>query len=268
MIFTRKILFQFILLIVCSNSFGQRDSIKKQQIFLSLSAGVSLFTQFTYNVSDYNNVERTAYAKPRPLYSFSFEHNIKHFTINFIYGYTQNEFIGSPYFIQGKYLYTPYHSESVYKKLEIYQKVKYNHFQLGFGLGYNHWIKKHNISITTNILQNIFDRVIVSSNYVKGSQYNDQDTTAILLAKNYRNKSSERGAFTITDLGIYANMKLTYSYALYKNIFLSFTLNGSFGLLDNYSSNNTPYYDNYSLGYRLLAQKTISCSFGVRCKLY
>ncbi|MES2565927.1 MAG: hypothetical protein V4565_03610 [Bacteroidota bacterium] len=129
-------------------------------------------------------------------------------------------------------------------------------------------MRKQNISITINILQNIFDRVIVSSYFVRNSAYNDQDTTAITLAKNYRNTSSERGMFTMDDLGIYANLKVMHSFALYKKLFFSISLIGSYGLLSNYSNNNTPYYDNYTLGYRLFNQKIVSCNIGVRYKLY
>lgn len=272
MILKVKIFIILALLLVSNDYFSQIDSTRKQQIIFSFNMGMPLYNQFTYysNNHDFitgadNQTQRTAYSKLRLLYNFNFEHNIRHFTVNFLCNYSQNEFNGAAYLIQGKQISGP--RAPSYKKLEIYQTVKYNYLQAGFGLGYNHWIKKHNISITTNILQNIFDKIFVSSYFVKNSQYNDQDSSAVVLVKNYPVKDAENNFTNTPGIGMYANMKLTYSYALYKSLYLSASLNSSFGLL-NTRSTKDPYLDNAYLGYVIQQQKILSFNVGIRLKLY
>ena len=244
------------------NCVGQKDSIKKQQVFLSFNIGAPLYNQFTYKIDEDSEI-LTAISKPRPSFNFNFEHNINHFTINGLYTYSQNEFIGNSFIINGKSLGTAPHSATVYKHLEVYQKIKYNYLQIGLGIGYNHWIKKHNISLTTNIHQNVFSKIIVDVYYVENSPYNDQDTTAIKLARNLPVKFS-----AFDNLAFSASVKLMYTYKLNEKIFLSFSTDFSAAFNNMSLDNISSYSGGTTLAYRISYQETMYANIGIRYKLF
>ncbi len=60
----QKIYISLFFLFASLNFFGQKDSIKKQQVFLSLSVGIPLHNQIGYT-SDYPYFERKAYSKSK-----------------------------------------------------------------------------------------------------------------------------------------------------------------------------------------------------------
>ena len=257
-----KIIIGCYFILISLNCISQKDSIKsKHQAYFSINVGVPLYNNFEYRIDGKTEVVNTN-TRLKPSYNFSFEHNIKHFTINLLYNYTINEFTGKPYFMQGSVIGYDIHYNAFHKDFEIYQKVKYNYLQLGLGLGYNHSFKKHNITATFNLLQNILTNLVLSSYYVQNSPYNDKDTSQIVLSKNFKATGIEK------NLGFYANIKLMYTYGLSKHFHLSFSLSASYGLLNTHSTSAPPYYNNTSLGYNLYYQKMIFSNIGIRYKLF
>lgn len=243
---------------------GQKDSTKnKHQVFLSFNVGLPLYDHFDYYVQQ-RSLLTDGKSKRKPSFNFSLEHNIKHFTINVLLNYSLNEFNGEPYNTDVKYLYSNYNNLMGYKSFEVYQTVKYNYLQAGIGIGYNHWIKKHNIALTTNLQKNIYTNVKLSTNYTNNPTYNNQDTSQVVLPKNFKPTDIK------SDRDLYLNMKLTYTYALLKKLHLSLSFNASYGLLNTYSLsalNSGRQYEN-SFGYSIYTQKLIFGAIGVRYKLF
>ena len=243
---------------------GQKDSTKsKHQLFLSFNVGLPIYNHFDYRVEQVGLIV-DGKSKRKPSLNFSFEHNVNHFTFNFLLNYFQNQITGESFSTWGKYIYSTSNSQMNFQTFEIYQIVKYNYLQAGIGFGYNHWIKKHNIAITTNLQKNVFSNVIYTTNYVANSSHNNQDTSQVVLPKNYKSTDIEKKH------DVYVNMKLAYTYAMFKRLHLLLSLNASYGLLNIYSPTvlKSGIPNENSLNYRILNQKLIFGTIGIRYKLF
>lgn len=264
MMFKRILIIQSFLLLITVNCLGQKDSTKnKHQVFVSLSVGLPIYNHTDYRIESSGLILDGKF-RWKPSLNFSFEHNIKHFTFNFLLNYFQNELTGESFSTWGKYIYSSSNNQMNFKTFEIYQIVKYNYLQAGIGVGYNHWIKKHNIAITTNFQKNVYSTIIYSTNYVTNSSHNNQDTSQVVLPKNYKSTDIEKKH------DIYLNMKLAYTYAMFKKLHLLISLNASYGLLNIYSPSvvKSGIPNENSLNYQIFNQKLIFGSIGVRYKLF
>lgn len=264
MMFKRLLIIQSLLLLITVNCLGQKDSIKsKHQLYFSFNVGLPIYNNFDFR-NEQQGFPRGANSKRQPSYNFSFEHNVEHFTINLLFNYSLNEFNGDPYYTWGKYIHS-FNNQEVYKSFEVYQTIKYNYLQTGLGIGYNKWIKKHNIAITANFAKNVFTNIIVSTNYTTNSYYNNQDTSQIQLPKNFR----PTGVSKNRDL--YVNLKLSYSYALTKRLCLSLSLNASYGLLQTHTPSIQAtgiVRDDNTLAYSIYTQKMLYSNFGIRYRFF
>jgi hypothetical protein len=171
----QKLPFIIFFSLMTSAIFGQKDSsVSQHQLFFSFNLGIPVYNSFNYS-SEQTHLLRSVNSKRKPSLNFSFEHNIEHFTINLLFNYSFNEFEGEPYYSEGAYIRSNTNQE-VYKSFEIYQTVKYNYLAAGLGLGYNRWIKKHNLMVSANFQKNIFTDIILSTNYTSNAIRNNQDT--------------------------------------------------------------------------------------------
>ncbi|MES2762687.1 MAG: hypothetical protein V4677_10780 [Bacteroidota bacterium] len=260
----KKLFFILILGLTISSFYGQKDSTKsKHQLFFSFNVGLPIYNSFDYR-NEQQGLPRGADSKRKPSLNLNFEHNIEHFTINLLFNYSFNEFNGDPYYTWGKYIHS-YNNQEVYRSFEVYQTIKYNYLQAGLGLGYNHWIKKHNIALTANLQKKIFTDIIVSTNYTTNSYFNNQDTSQIQLPKNFRPLDIEKNR------DLYLNMKLMYTYALTNKLCLSLSISASYGLLQTYSPSvreSGIVRDDKTLAYGIYTQKMLYSNLGIRYKLY
>jgi hypothetical protein len=262
--FKRILIILSLLFLISISSFSQKDSIKtKHQVFLSFNVGLPVYNNFVYrNESRHLTVDGKS--KRKSSFNFGLEHNVNHFTFNLLINYFQNELIGEPFGTFGNYIYSANSNQMNFKTFEVYQVVKYNYLQAGIGFGYNHWIKKHNIAITTNLQKNIFTKIIVSTNFTDNAANNNQDTSQVVLPKNFEPTDIKKNR------DLYLNMKLTYTYALLKKLHLSLSLNVSYGLLNTYSPSVVQLgkQNENSLNYSIFNQKLIFGTVGVRYKLF
>lgn len=262
-----KFLVYVIIYLACTSfCFSQNDSLafkkNKRHIYVSTIAGVPIYNDFSYKNyigQDHYNIAKS---KNKIICGLNFDLDFNHFTINILTNYSKNEFSGNQYKLVVGQSNSGTHQAPLYKYYEIYQNIKYDYLQFGAGLGYNIWHKKHNFALTANIMYNLVNSIKISSYYAPNSVLNDRDTSNVFLVKNYKSEDVNG------TIALYGNIRFTYSYSLARKIMLSFSLNSSFGLFDNYySSSGSPDYDNSSFGYYVYYQRLIYPAVGIKYKL-
>lgn len=246
--------------------FSQTDSLalkkSKKHIYVSAIAGIPIYNDFGYKNDVSQDHYNIAKSKNKPIYGLNFDFDFNHFTINILANYSKNEFSGNQYKLVVAQLNSGSHQVPIYKYYEIYQTIKYDYLQFGAGLGYNLWHKKHNFALTANVMYNLVNSIKISSYYAPNSALNDRDTSNVYLTKNHKSQDVNG------TIAVYGNLRFTYSYLLSKKVMLSFSLNSSFGLFDNYySSSGSPDYDNSAFGYYVYYQRLIYPAVGIKYML-
>ena len=265
-VYMKFLSFIIIYLAGISFCFSQNDSLalkkSNKHIYVSAIAGISVYNDFGYKHSVSQDHYNIAKAKNKIICGLNFDFGFNHFTINILANYSKNEFSGNQYKLVVAQLNSGSHQVPLYKYYEIYQNIKYDYLQFGAGLGYNIWHKKHNYALTANVMYNLVNSIKISSYYAPNSVLNDRDTSNVYLAKNHKSQDVNG------TIAVYGNLRFTYSYLLSKKVLLSFSLNSSFGLFDNYySSSGSPTYYNSDFGYYVYYQRVIYPAIGIKYKL-
>ncbi|MCF8423649.1 MAG: hypothetical protein K9H41_04835 [Bacteroidia bacterium] len=261
-----KLIYSISVFFICYVScIGQTDTIgnrKQKNMYASFSFGSPLHNRLGYknDVSQPNSYQSNS--KNKIFYNFNLDFNFNHFTLNLFTNYLKNEFKGNSYLLRGYQLNDGSHNAPIYKYFEIYQIVKYNYLQIGTGIGYNVWRKKNNFAITSSFIYNLKTDIVVSSFFKTNSTFNNADTSMISLVKNHKVDRINKG------FAFYGNIRFTYSRLLSKKMLFCFSINGTYGILNVYSNESDPYYDNGQLGYIIQFQKLIYPTIGIKYKIY